>query len=61
MFEVDEDERGSYKVTDPAGAERGVLQGYPAFGEEGEAALAKAAAAPVARCCARRPNVLFMR
>ncbi|MFI7040875.1 hypothetical protein ACIBI0_29685 [Microbispora rosea] len=38
MFEVNEDERGSYKVTDPAGAERGVLQGHPAFGEEGEAA-----------------------
>ncbi|GLX03005.1 hypothetical protein Misp02_70910 [Microtetraspora sp. NBRC 16547] len=43
MFEVDENECGAYKVADPAGAERGVLQGRPAFGEEGEAAFAEAA------------------
>lgn len=43
MFEVHEHQCGADEIADSAGAERGVLEGGPSFGEEGEAAFAEAA------------------
>ena len=43
VFEKGEDVGGADEVADSAGAEGGVLQSGPAFGEEGKAAFAEAA------------------
>jgi hypothetical protein len=42
VFEVDEDQGGAGEVGDSSWAHRDVLKAFPAFGQQGEAALAQA-------------------
>jgi hypothetical protein len=47
VFEVDEDEGGPGDLGDSSRADGDVFEGFPAFGQQGEAALAEASKSSV--------------